>query len=204
MLARISFASILCVVLRGSAMEEGNSSMRPEPRGSIAVVPIGKIDPDLLSGACGVVAETFQRACRVAPSQAVVEGAFAERRHQYSAVTILRSIVPPEGVERSFGVVDVDLFVPDLNFVFGLAEGDRGVIALPRLRAGAEVANSSLLRQRVAKEAVHELGHTYGLGHCPNRRCVMAFSNSLYDTDVKSRAFCPVCRERLGLAVPTD
>jgi archaemetzincin len=75
------------------------------------------------------------------------------------------------------------------------------VIALPRLRAGAlgEAADSSLFRQRVTKEAVHELGHTYGLVHCPNRRCVMAFSNSLHDTDVKSLEFCPICRERLGL-----
>jgi predicted Zn-dependent protease len=104
-------------------------------------------------------------------------------------------------VERALGVIDVDLFVPDLNFVFGLAEGDRAVIALSRLRAGAleEAADPRLFRQRVAKEAVHELGHTYGLGHCPNRRCVMAFSNSLHDTDVKSREFCTICIGLLGL-----
>jgi hypothetical protein len=123
MFGRISFASILCCVLSGSAMTEGNSAT--PPRGSIAIVPIGKVDPGLLSSVCGVVAETFQRACRVAPSVAVFEGAFDERRRQYSAATILRSIVPPEGVERALGVVDVDLFVPELNFVFGLAEGDR-------------------------------------------------------------------------------
>jgi archaemetzincin len=162
------------------------------------------VDGDLLvemSDVCDVVAETFQRACRVAPSIAVSEEAFDERRRQYSAATILRNIVLPEGVEHALGVVDVDLFVPELNFVFGLAQGNRAVIALPRLRAGAfgQAADSSLFRQRVAKEAVHELGHSYGLGHCPNRHCVMAFSNSLNDTDVKSRELCPICRERLGL-----
>jgi len=182
-------------------MAEQTLSKRPKTHGQISVVPIGEVESDLLSTLCGVVAETFQRVCHVAPSVAVPEGAFDARRRQYSAEMILRSIVPPEEVERALGVVDVDLFVPELNFVFGLAGRDRAVIALPRLRAGAlgEPADSSLFRQRVAKEAVHELGHTFGLGHCPNRHCVMAFSNSLHDTDVKSDKFCPICRERLGL-----
>jgi len=49
------------------------------------------------------------------------------------------------------------------------------------------------------KEAVHELGHTYGLKHCPNPACVMHFSNSLHDTDLKGWKFCPNCqRKRLG------
>jgi len=28
---------------------------------------------------------------------------------------------------------------------------------------------------------IGELGHTFGLGHCENPRCVMFFSNSLMD-----------------------
>jgi archaemetzincin len=38
--------------------------------------------------------------------------------------------------ERVLRLVDLDLYVPDLNFVFGLADppGRRAVIALPRLR----------------------------------------------------------------------
>src|SRR2546425_797545 len=45
--------------------------------------------------------------------------------------------LPTAGAQRVLGVVDLDLFVPDLNFVFGLAAGDRAVIALPRLREPA-------------------------------------------------------------------
>jgi archaemetzincin len=50
---------------------------------------------------------------------------------------------------------------------------------------------------RTIKEAVHELGHTFGLEHCENARCVMHFSNSLADTDWKQAKFCSQCRPKL-------
>jgi archaemetzincin len=43
---------------------------------------------------------------------------------------------------------------------------------------------------------VHELGHVFGLEHCPDPECVMHFSNSLLDTDRKSTSFCSQCRAR--------
>jgi len=53
-----------------------------------------------------------------------------------------------------------------------------------------------LFRERLTKEAVHELGHVYGLGHCRDRRRVMAFSNALADTDEKRADFCVRCRKQ--------
>src|SRR5207244_9928385 len=49
---------------------------------------------------------------------------------------------------------------------------------------------------RVVKTAVHELGHTLGLGHHgANPQCVMFFSEKLADTDRKSRDFCRACAD---------
>ncbi|MFQ5892664.1 MAG: hypothetical protein ACE5HW_07710, partial [Candidatus Methanofastidiosia archaeon] len=53
--------------------------------------------------------------------------------------------------------------------------------------------------ERVLKEAIHELGHTFGLRQCKNSRCVMFFSNSLWDTDYKSKEYCEICRSYLFL-----
>ena len=62
-------------------------------------------------------------------------------------------------------------------------------IALPRESWNQEFyglpRDENLFRERALTEAVHELGHTYGLGHCPVSTCVMHFSNSLHDTDLK-------------------
>ena len=89
-----------------------------------------------------------------------------------------------------------------LNFVFGeaLLDGSIYAIYLPRIRQefyGLK-PDKSLFYQRIVKEAVHELGHAFGLNHCENIKCVMHFSNSLYDTDIKTNHLCNVCRGYLG------
>ena len=96
-------------------------------------------------------------------------------------------------------VTACDLYVEGLNFVFGLAErpGSAAVISLYRLGIGARAETRRL---RTLKEAVHELGHTLGMSHCPNPGCVMHFSNSLGDTDRKAASFCQSCR----LHLPAD
>ncbi|MFQ6038426.1 MAG: hypothetical protein ACE5LV_07400 [Candidatus Aminicenantales bacterium] len=93
------------------------------------------------------------------------------------------------------------MYVPQLNFVFGEAEleGHFDVISLIRLRQSfyGLPENRGLFLERAVKEAVHELGHTFGLRHCPDPRCVMHFSNSLLDTDRKEASFCTRCRKLL-------
>jgi archaemetzincin len=168
--------------------------------GEILLVPVGEVEAKVLAHLCAALAETFGRPCRVGDALPVSREAFNPHRQQYSADAILQR-VRTEQAERGLGVVDLDLYVPQLNFVFGLADGDgrRALIALPRLREGfyGAVDNEALFLERTVKEAVHELGHTCGLSHCRDPRCVMAFSNSLADTDYKGRTFCSRCGRQL-------
>ncbi len=95
------------------------------------------------------------------------------------------------------GVTEVDLYVPGLNFVFGEAEcpGNFAIISLHRLKN----PNRGLYLKRVLIEAVHELGHTFGLPHCKNHLCVMHFSNSIVETDIKGTEFCKDCLKGLKI-----
>jgi archaemetzincin len=62
-------------------------------------------------------------------------------------------------------------------------------------------ADEAKLRGRLTKEAVHELGHTFGLGHCEDWRCVMASSHGVERLDVKGAEFCEECGRVVGSGV---
>ncbi len=98
------------------------------------------------------------------------------------------------GYDRILGLCNVDAYVPPLNFVFGIADPIRGVaiVFLQRLKPEfyGERKNFEKFYGRIFKEVLHELGHTFGLEHCSNRKCVMSFSNSILDVDFKEAAFC--------------
>ena len=129
--------------------------------------------------------------------------AYNPERRQYLSSKLLSALGKAERQERVVGVADVDLYVPRLNFVFGEADvlSGAGIVSLYRLRQEyyGLAPDEALFLERATKEIIHELGHTFGLGHCPNNRCVMHFSNSLADTDLKDAHFCSKCRPKIIL-----
>ena len=129
--------------------------------------------------------------------------AYNPERKQYFSSKLLAFLGKSEGEERVVGIADVDLYVPRLNYVFGEADTVSGtaIVSLYRLRQEyyGLAPDEALFLERAAKEIVHELGHTFGLGHCPNNKCVMHFSNSLADTDLKEAHFCDKCRPKIIL-----
>jgi len=169
----------------------------------ITLVPIGEVNKSTLETLGQHLTEAFGQRTLVGDGLELTEGGWNQDRGQYLASTLLAGLTSPPGLgDRVLGVVDVDIFAPGLNFVFGQAEiaGRKAIISLWRLRQEfyGLPQNEKLFQERALKEAVHELGHTYGLKHCPNPACVMHFSNSLHDTDLKGWSFCPDCKVRLN------
>ncbi|MHB1007373.1 MAG: archaemetzincin family Zn-dependent metalloprotease [Chloroflexota bacterium] len=165
---------------------------------AIRLRPLGRVGPDyVLERLARDVGEVFGVECQVNPALPLSDDALNPARRQYSSpwlLSHLRAVGAAEGT-AVLGVVDEDLYVEGLNFVFGQAElpGQWAVISLCRLR-GQGVDAAETLYQRALKEAVHEIGHTVGLGHCPDPACVMHFSNTLADTDRKGHLPCTACQ----------
>ncbi len=130
-------------------------------------------------------------------------GIFDPNRRQYNSSKILLQIIaaPPPGASRVLAVADVDLFIPILTFVFGEAQldGIAAAVSLHRLNSKfyGLPENQTVLTERLVKESIHELGHTFGLLHCRQPGCVMVNSTYVEDIDQKSVDMCGRCREQL-------
>ena len=167
----------------------------------IHLLPIGEILGSILEGLPSSLQKVFGVPVIIHEPVGLPASSFEATRHQYLSTPILISLARFKSsltqVERVFGVVDVDLYAADLNFVFGEADPKEGVAVISLARLKQEFYGlppvEALFQERMLKEAVHELGHTYGLGHCSDPACVMHFSNSLEDTDKKTTSFCPKC-----------
>lgn len=159
-----------------------------------ALLPIGDVDDDILAHLA--LELSIFGDVEILPSVDVPESAYRPHRGQCLA-SALKELTAPYPHDKVLGVVDVDIYEGSRRFVFGLADvkGRSAIISLSRLKGDAET-----FRQRVAKEAFHELGHTFGLRHCQVRSCVMTFSKSLADTDAKQKDYCQFCALRLRTA----
>ena len=102
---------------------------------------------------------------------------------------------------KILGVTAVDLFIPILTYVFGEAQldGIGALVSMHRLnnRLYGLPDNDQLLRERLNKEAIHELGHTFGLLHCSTPGCVLSASTYVEDIDQKSDQVCHECRAHI-------
>jgi archaemetzincin len=169
----------------------------------IGILCIGQIDQHII----GRIQENLEMAfpktkCTIiAEELPIPKETFDKTRNQYNSEAILNMVKnyaeKDETLNRILGIMDVDIFVSGLNFVFGEAEcpGKAALISLWRLKPEfyGKASNMELLLERSTKEAVHELGHTLGLRHCANPFCVMYFSNSIFETDRKQSLFCNKC-----------
>ena len=174
----------------------------------VRIFAVGEVADGVLAALRTDLARALGVSCEILTTRFDPAFALHVERRQYSSSEILarmQAFARP-GDSSLLGVTSLDLYIPILTFVFGEAQigGACAVVSYHRLRQEfyGLPADAALLRERLLKEAVHELGHTMSLAHCNDYRCVMAPSHAVEWIDVKQATFCDPCRARWPILRP--
>jgi archaemetzincin len=168
----------------------------------LTIVPLGKVPEEMLTEITEELRTAFEVATETSLPIGMPKDFYNSFRHQYNASSVL-NFLAEKFKGKVLGITDEDLYAGDLNFVFGQAQmnGTAAIVSIHRLNPSfyKQVPNKQLLAERAVKEAVHEVGHMLGLRHCLNEKCVMVFSNTIYDVDRKTKELCDRCSHELGI-----
>jgi len=171
--------------------------------GTIRLVPLPASTRCDFGRLAELLVEVFHRTVEIAPRLPDLAFAFDASRDQYGSRPVLAALLREraDGAEKVLGITGLDLFVPVLTFVFGEAQLSGRAAVVSSCRLANEFygmrPDPEALQERIEKEAVHELGHTFGLVHCPDGLCVMRSSTYVEELDLKDVGFCMECSTRL-------
>jgi len=179
--------------------------LNARPKNTILVSPVGDLDLDseFLHELCDKISEIFGCETEIMPLLKEIDFARDPVRDQHHSTLLLErlSALAPHRVLKVLAITTVDLFIPVLTYVYGEAQlgGKSSIISTYRLQETHSAKVTPATYQcRILKEAIHELGHTFGLRHCPNESCIMHYCRKIQDVDRKSTELCRYCKVLLS------
>lgn len=170
---------------------------------SVVLIMLTDMQPDIIDALTKALQTGFDRKIDVKFQLGSLRYAYDPSRDQYISPKILarlNRIKKPPG-DRIIAVADVDMYSPGYDFIYGEADVNAGTATLATKRlqfeSNGSVSLAEVTRTRIVREALHEVGHLFGLIHCSRSDCVMRTCTCQEEVDAANGGFCPACLVKL-------
>jgi archaemetzincin len=179
-----------------------------EPALIIGVQPLGDVPEDILTIVYQGIDSVYSAKVVFAQHVPMPGFAFYPPRERYRADSLLGFLdsVGDTSCSKIVGITTHDISTtkdPHEDWgIFGLGSlgGFTCMVSTYRLKSGN--VSAQVFRERLIKVINHELGHTFGLHHCPVKECLMEDAKGKIATvDNESGVFCPDCKTKLKAIV---
>ena len=185
---------------------------KPAPKLALHLVPIGDVTDDAVKETATALTDHAPVVVTIEKRGALPKEAESSEKGRYRAEKLLDWLAKRDLAKggKIMGVTDIDIVTEKngiLNWgVLGLGaiDGRMAVISTYRMKRKWEKgggASETLVRSRLWKISLHELGHTLGLPHCPNKGCIMEDAQGTVKTVDDETALCADCSKRFSDAV---
>lgn len=162
------------------------------------LIPLGQVDPLVLSIVAANIQAVLDLPVEIAMPRPKPAFAYLSTRSQYDAVQIIKALANERtGAALKLAITPYDLCIPILTYVYGESQlGGRAAVASTHRLVHHQSQERTY--QRIAKIAVHEVGHVFGLEHCWETGCLMRFSKQLEQLDQLPMHFCSACEYEIA------
>ena len=194
-----------------TAEEQTPEPAAPEPEPSshlrdvdcVYLQPLGDVSAETTQIVRDALAETYGVELRVGPHRELPEDAYYTPRKRYRAEILLDHLDGwlPDDCDRIVGITHEDISTTKEP------HQDWGILGLGNMPGKSCVVSSFRVRkklravpadERLARVAIHELGHTLGLDHCPNVGCLMEDARGTVETIDGETHLCSTCLKQIG------
>jgi archaemetzincin len=177
----------------------------PAQVGWLALQPLGRgLHADAITTVRRALAAFYQLELRVLPRVELPRSAYYPPRRRYRAERLLTFLERngPKDADRILGLTAVDISTSKGKHydwgILGLATIGGRTSVLSSFRCKRGTTTEAQVRARLGKVAVHEVGHTLGLQHCPTHGCLMEDARGTVTTTDREYDLCGRCRQRLA------
>ncbi len=166
----------------------------------IAIQPIGVVSKQLQNVVRSRLEKAYFAEVTILPTMKLPKSAFYPPRSRYRADWLLPILAKNQKFDKIIGITSVDISTakpPNGDWgIFGLGQmpGKSCVVSDFRLHKKGPIS----LTERLCRVAIHEIGHTLGLDHCPTPKCTMSDAKGAMKTVDEEKGFCGLCRRRVN------